>query len=49
LTPLEALVHRTGNWIIIATQVILLSVAALFLTRKKAEMSSRYGGVKLSQ
>jgi uncharacterized membrane protein len=43
LTPLKSLVHNSGNWVIIATQVVLLSVAALLINRRKAEMLKRYG------
>jgi len=43
LAPLKALVHRTGNWVIIGTQVVLLSAAALLIQRKKAEIIARYG------
>ena len=41
LPPLKALVHRTGNWVIIAT--LLLSVAALLINCRKARTLARYG------
>jgi uncharacterized membrane protein len=43
ITPLKSLVHNTGNWVIIATQVVLLSIAALFINRRKAQMLKLYG------
>jgi uncharacterized membrane protein len=40
VTLLKALVHRAGNWVIIATQVILVCAAAFFInTRKKRVLS----------
>lgn len=42
LPPLKSLVRNNGNWVIIVTQVILVSVAALLINRRKAEMLERY-------
>jgi uncharacterized membrane protein len=46
LAPLKALVHSTGNWVIIVAQVVLLCAAALFINRSKAQMVARYGKKK---
>ena len=46
LPPLKALVRRTGNWVIITTQVVLLCAAALLIKHKKARMLARYGNFK---
>jgi uncharacterized membrane protein len=48
LTPLKVLVHRTGNWIIIITQIVLLCAAALFIQRRKAQMLTRYGKTQVT-
>jgi uncharacterized membrane protein len=45
LPPLKSLVRNNGNWVIIVTQVILVSVAALFINRRQIEMMNRYGNV----
>jgi uncharacterized membrane protein len=42
LPPLKALIHHTGNWVIIATQAILLTAAALVITRNKPRLLARY-------
>lgn len=42
LAPLKALVRHTGNWAIIATQVVLLGVAALLINRRKPKLLARY-------
>jgi hypothetical protein len=42
LPPLKALVGHTGNWLIIATQVVLLSIAALLINRSKPKLLARY-------
>jgi uncharacterized membrane protein len=48
LPPLKALVGRTGNWLIIATQVILLSIAALLINRSKPKMLARYAPANIA-
>lgn len=48
LAPLKALVHRTGNWVIIITQVVLLCAAALLINRRKAPMLTRYGTTQVA-
>ena len=42
LPPLKSLVRNNGKWVIIVTQVILLSVAAIFINRRKSKMLNRY-------
>jgi uncharacterized membrane protein len=48
LTPLKALVHSAGSWVIIVAQAILLCAAALFINRRKARTLARYGYVKIA-
>jgi hypothetical protein len=42
LAPLKGLVRHTGNWAIIATQILLLGIAALLINRSKPNLLSRY-------
>lgn len=46
--PLKALVRHNGNWIIIASQAVLVSLAAIFITRSKQGVLARYGMSVLS-
>lgn len=48
LAPLKSLVHNYGNWIIIATQIILLIAAALIINRSKPAMLKRYGNTTVA-
>lgn len=48
LTPLKALVHHAGNWVIIIAQAILLCAAGLFINRRKARTLARYGYAKVA-
>ncbi|HEY6229123.1 MAG TPA: DUF2306 domain-containing protein [Verrucomicrobiae bacterium] len=38
LPPLKGIVRRNGNWVIIATQVVLIFVAAILINRNKERM-----------
>jgi uncharacterized membrane protein len=42
LSPLKAFVHQAGNWVIIASQAILIGCAALFINRAKPTMLAKY-------
>jgi uncharacterized membrane protein len=42
LAPLKEIVHRDGNWVIIAAQVVLLAAAALLIKRNREGMQLRY-------
>jgi hypothetical protein len=44
LPPLKAVVSRNGNWVIIATQVVLVCVSAWLINRKRKSILARYGG-----
>jgi len=48
LAPLKALVRNYGNWVIIATQIILLIVAARIINRNKPAMLKRYGNTTIA-
>jgi uncharacterized membrane protein len=41
LAPLKTIARSSGNWAIVATQVALLSAAALVINRRKPEMLRR--------
>jgi uncharacterized membrane protein len=43
LSPLKALVRHTGNWVILATQAVLVCISALIITRKKRILLAHYG------
>jgi uncharacterized membrane protein len=49
LAPLKALVRHTGNWAIIATQVVLLGAAALVINRRKPKLLARYADSAMAQ
>jgi uncharacterized membrane protein len=49
LAPLKGLVRHTGNWAIIATQVILLGAAALVINRRKPKLLARYADIAVAQ
>ena len=44
---LKSVVRQTGNWIIIATQVVLVSVAALLINHNRQRILTQYGGPNL--
>lgn len=46
LPVLKALVHRAGNWVIIATQAVLLCAAAFFINQQKKRVLSRFQHAK---
>ena len=48
LAPLKSLVRNSGNWVIIATQIVLLSAAALIINRSKPAMLKRYGNTTVA-
>jgi hypothetical protein len=48
LPPLKALVRHTGNWVIIATQVLLLGLAALLINSRKPKLLARYADVAVA-
>jgi hypothetical protein len=48
ISLLKAVVHRTGNWVIIATQAVLVGAAALLINHRKARILARYGPVKFA-
>jgi uncharacterized membrane protein len=39
---LKALVHRTGNWLILATQVLILGLCAVLLRRNQTRLQQKY-------
>lgn len=41
---LKTIVHRTGNWVILATQVLILGGCAILLRRNKTRLLQRYAG-----
>jgi hypothetical protein len=43
LSPLKAVVRRRGNWVIIATQVVLVCVSAWLINRSRKSILARYG------
>ena len=49
LAPLKALVRHTGNWAIIATQVLLLGAAALLINRRKPKLLARYAQTAVAE
>jgi uncharacterized membrane protein len=49
LAPLKALVRHTGNWAIIATQVLLLGAAALVINRRKPKLLARYADTAVAE
>jgi uncharacterized membrane protein len=49
LAALKALVRHTGNWTIIATQVLLVGAAALLINRRKPKLLARYADVAVSE
>jgi len=42
---LKVIVHRTGNWVILAAQIAILAACALLLTLNKTRLQERYGGL----
>lgn len=40
---MKAVVRHHGNWVIIATQAVLVGLAAILITRSKEELLARYG------
>ena len=42
LAPLKGIVRRNGNWVIIATQVVLVCVGAVLINRNKERMVSPF-------
>lgn len=42
LAPLKALVQHNGNWVIIATQAVLVCAAALLINRKRSTLLARF-------
>jgi hypothetical protein len=49
LSPLKAFVRHTGNWTIIASQVLLLGTAALLINRRKPKLLARYADSVVAQ
>jgi hypothetical protein len=45
---LKAIVHRSGNWIILAAQVVILGICAVLLARNKTRLHQRYGGLSVN-
>jgi hypothetical protein len=43
LPPLKAVVSRCGNWVIIATQVVLICVSALLINGSRESIFARLG------
>lgn len=43
--PLKLLVRNHGNWIIIATQAVLVILAAILITRNKEQVLTQFGMV----
>jgi uncharacterized membrane protein len=46
---LKGLVQRTGNWIILATQCVILGYCAFLLSRNKNRLQQKYAGPGLNQ
>jgi uncharacterized membrane protein len=45
---LQALVHCTGNWLILATQALILGLSAVLLSCSKTRLQQTYGSASIN-
>ena len=45
IPALVTIVHRAGNWVILAAQIVILGICALLLSVNKSRIHQRYAGM----